>query len=180
MTSRSPRSPVRDVVLGGLFMGLALVLPVLFHFIGSGQVFLPMHIPVFLAGFTVSPWAATVVGLLSPLLSSVLTGMPPLSPPLAQGMMVELAVYGLATAWLYRYTHRVVLSWAVSAVLGRLAYGLFGALILPLFGLQGIPVLYPVTVGLVTGLPGIAIQAVLVPAVVYFTQRAKPSVGRRG
>jgi hypothetical protein len=95
-------------------------------------------------------------------------------------MMVELAVYGLATAWLYRYTHRVVLSWALSAVLGRLAYGLFGALILPLFGFQGIPVLYPVTVGLVTGLPGIAIQAVLVPAVVYFTQRAKPSVGRRG
>jgi predicted membrane protein len=174
VTSIPPRSPVRDVVLGGLFIGLALVLPMLFHSIGAGPVFLPMHIPVFLAGFAVSPWAAISVGLLSPLLSSVLTGMPPLAPPIAQGMMVELAVYGLATAWLYRYTRRVVLSWAVSAVLGRLAYGLFGALILPLFGFKGVPLLYPVSVGLITGLPGIAVQAVLVPVVVYATQRVKP------
>lgn len=183
--TRSPRSPVYDLVLGGLFIALALVLPMVFHLIGAGPVFLPMHIPVFLAGFTVTPWVAAIVGLVAPLLSALLTGMPPLSPPIAQGMMIELAVYGLATALLYRATRRIFLSWALAAVSGRLAYGLAGAFILPLFGFKGIPVFYPLTAGLVTGLPGLALQAVLVPSAVYVIERvtaraAAPACSKEG
>lgn len=168
---RRARPPVYDLVLGGLYLALALVLPMVFHLVGAGPVFLPMHIPVFLAGFTVSPGTAAFVGLAAPLLGSVLTGMPPLSPPVAQGMAFELAVYGLVTALLYRATRRIYLSWAVAAVAGRLSYGLAGALVLPLFGFEGIPVFYPLTAGLVTGLPGLALQAVLVPSVVYVVER---------
>ncbi|MCL6580098.1 MAG: ECF transporter S component [Firmicutes bacterium] len=161
----------RDVVLGGLFLALALVLPTVFHLFGAGKVFLPMHIPIFLAGFMVTPWVAGVVGLVAPLLSSVLTGMPPLSPPVAQVMAAELAVYGLATAFLYRATRRVILSWILAAFAGRLAAGLAGAGVLPLLGLQGTPLLYPLTTAVVAGLPGLALQAVLVPGVVYLVQR---------
>jgi len=167
---KRPVSP-RDVVLGGLFLALALVLPTVFHLFGAGQVFLPMHIPIFLAGFMVTPWVAAVVGFVAPLLSSVLTGMPPFSPPVAQVMAAELAVYGLTTALLYRATRRVVLSWVLAALAGRLGAGLVGAGVLPLLGFQGTPLLYPLTAAVVTGLPGLALQAVLVPGVVYLVQR---------
>lgn len=171
MPNRLSRRPVYDLVLGGLFLALALAFPAVFHLVGLGPVFLPMHIPVFLAGFAVAPWMAALVGLLSPLLSAVLTGMPPLSPPIAQGMMFELAVYGFVTSLLYRATRRVFPSWLGAAVAGRLAYGLAGAFVLPLFGFVGIPLLYPLTAGLVSGLPGLALQAVVVPAVVYLVGR---------
>lgn len=170
--TRPPRLAVRDLALAGLFVALCLVLPLLFHLIGAGPVFLPMHIPVFLAGFLVSPLAAGLVGLFGPLLSSLVTGMPPLSPPMAQTMMLELAVYGAVTALVHRGTRRLYVSWAVAAVAGRLAAGLAGALLLPLFGFTGVPPLYPLTTGLVTGLPGLALQALFVPPVVYALERA--------
>jgi len=175
--NRSHRSAGRDWILGGLFVALALVLPIAFHALGVGSVFLPMHIPVFLAGFFVSPLVATVVGFVSPLLSSVLTGMPPLSPPVAQSMVFELAVYGLVTALVYRASRRLYLSWAAAAVAGRLTAGLVGAFFLPLFGFKAVPLFYPLTAGLVTGLPGLVLQALFVPPVVYLLQRATGRVG---
>lgn len=167
-------SRVRDIVLGGLFVALALVLPVFFHAFGLGAALLPMHIPVFLAGFFVSPWAAAVIGMVSPMLSATLTGMPPLSPPIAQAMTFELGVYGLVTSLAYRATGRVLVSWAVAAVSGRLASGIAGAVILPLFGFTGVPFLYPLSAGVVAGLPGLALQAVLVPGIIYLVNRVLP------
>ena len=170
--SRSlPSSPARDLVLGGLFIALALVLPMAFHLLGAGKAFSPMHIPVFLAAFTTVPWVAVLVGLTVPLLSSLLTGMPPLSPPIAQGMVFELACYALVTALVYRATRRIYLSWAAGALAGRLVLGLFGAAVLPLFGFASVPLFYPLTAGLVSGLPGLAVQAVLVPPIIYAVER---------
>ncbi len=171
-SSRSlPPSPARDLVLGGFFIALALVLPMAFHLLGAGTTFSPMHIPVFLAAFTTVPWVAVLVGLTVPLLSSLLTGMPPLSPPVAQGMVFELAFYALVTALVYRATRRIYLSWAAGAIAGRLVLGLFGAAVLPLFGFASVPLFYPLTAGLVSGLPGLAVQAVLVPTIVYAVER---------
>ena len=53
----------------------------LFHLAGGmGVVFLPMHLPVLLAGFFLGPRFGLLVGIITPLLSSLLTGMPPLLP----------------------------------------------------------------------------------------------------
>ncbi len=170
--TRTPRLAVRDLVLASIFVALALVLPMAFHLVGIGPVFLPMHIPVFLAGFFVSPLTAGLVGFVSPLLNALLTGMPPFSPPVAQSMVFELAVYGVVTSLVYRGTRRLYLSWAAAAVAGRLTAGLVGALLLPLLGFKGVPLLYPLGAGLVTGLPGLAAQALFVPPVVYVLERA--------
>jgi len=78
-----------QLLTGGLFLALALGLPLAFHLVGLGSSFLPMFYPILLAGFLLDFQVAVLVGLLSPLLSAALTGMPPFYPPIAFIMMAE-------------------------------------------------------------------------------------------
>ncbi|MDP2870920.1 MAG: ECF transporter S component [Bacillota bacterium] len=168
-----PRTmPTRTLTLGALLLALGLALPALVHMVGMGRVLLPMHLPILLAGFVVGPGMAALLGVVTPLLSAVLTGMPALIPPVAQAMAVELAVYGFVTGVLYRHTRWHVIPCLVAAmVTGRLGYGVIGFLVLPLLGLPQVALFYPLTYALVTGLPGIASQLVLVPGLVYLVER---------
>lgn len=166
---------MRNLTRGALFLALGVVLPMAFHMAGGpsvGRVFLPMHIPVLLCGFFCGPGTGFLVGTITPLLSGMLTGMPPFMPPTAQVMMWELGTYGLLTGLLY---HRARLgvypALLVAMVSGRLVYGLLGYFVLPMFGLKQVPLLYPLTYGLVTALPGIATQLVVVPLTVLAVTR---------
>jgi hypothetical protein len=174
---------VRELAHGAVFIALGIVIPMFFHAVGAGKVFLPMHVPVLLAGFFVGPVIGGIVGFLTPLLSAILTGMPPLIPPTAQAMMVELTVYGFLSGLLYRALKQNVIVALVSAMIGgRLVYGALGAYLLPLFGLDSVPVLYPLTAGIVASLPGVVLQLVFVPGVVYLyekTMKAKAEAPRR-
>lgn len=165
----------RMITMGALFIAAGLLLPITFHAAGLGRAFLPMHIPVLLAGFFTGPAVGALVGAVTPLLSSVFTGMPPVMPPTAQVMFFELAAYGAVTGFLYRRLGLGVYPSLVIAMLaGRMVHGIAAYLMFPLFGLS-IPLLYPLTAGLVTGLPGIAVQLVLIPAVVYLLSRHRGS-----
>lgn len=179
------RNKTRDLVLSGLMLAIGILLPIVFHAFGAaaGQVFLPMHIPVLLAGFFLAPGYAAVVGVLTPLLSSVLTGMPPLYP-MAALMAVELCVYALAGSLTYRWLSgkdwqrvaSIVVSLIVAMAAGRVASGLGVWALVGLFGVQmASPVAY-ITGGIGTGLPGIVIQIILIPSVVM----AVTAIGRRG
>ena len=164
---------IREIVMGGFFIALGVVMPMAFHALNLGKVFLPMHIPVLLSGFFAGPIIGLLVGLITPLLSSVLTGMPPFMPPIAQGMMAELATYGFLTGFLYRHFKlNSVLSLIGAVFFGRLIYGLFGAFMFPIFGLEGISPIYPITGGIITGLPGIILQFAIVPPTVYFIEKS--------
>lgn len=163
---------LRDLTRGALFVALGILLPIAFHAVGLGKVFLPMHIPVLLAGFFCGPSVGLLVGMITPLLSGLLTGMPPFVPPVAQAMVFELGVYGLFTGWLYgRWRLGVYPSLLVAMVAGRLVYGFLGYLILPLFGLKRIPLLAPLTLAFGESLPGVVLQLVLVPLVVSLVER---------
>lgn len=163
----------RDLTLGALFIALGVLLPVFFHMVGLGKVFLPMHLPVLLAGFFCGPAVGLSVGAVTPLLSAVTTGMPPLMPPIAQLMAVELAVYGFLTGWLYRR-----LRWGVypallaSMLAGRLAYGLSAYFLMPLVGLQRVPVWAPLAYAVGESLPGVVVQLIVVPLVVGLVERS--------
>ncbi len=50
---------------------------------------MPMFFPLALAGFLVAPPLAMITGVAAPLLSALLTGMPPFYPPIAFIMMAE-------------------------------------------------------------------------------------------
>lgn len=163
---------VRNLTRGALFVALGILLPIAFHAVGMGKVFLPMHIPVLLGGFFCGPVVAMLVGMITPLLSAVLTGMPPLMPPVAQGMVFELGVYGLLTGVLYeRLRLGVYPSLLVAMAAGRLVYGFLGYLVLPLFGLKQVPLLAPLMLAVGESLPGVVLQLVLIPLVVGAIER---------
>lgn len=150
----------RQLTRGATLLALALVIPFAFHAIGGsglGKILLPMHLPVLIAGFLCGPIAGLFVGILAPLLSSIFTGMSPMMPPVAQMMVFELGLYGFLTGVLSRTRLGVYPTLIMAMAGGRLLYGFLGFFILPLFGLNQVPLFYPLTYGLVTGLPGIVV-----------------------
>jgi len=86
-------------------MAAALVLPLVFHALGLGSEFLPMFPPIIMAGCLTALPVGLTVGILSPLVSAVLTGMPPFFPPIAWIMAIEGAVMVLTARWLTEKVH---------------------------------------------------------------------------
>jgi predicted membrane protein len=67
----------RSLAVAGLLVAMAVTLPLAAHVIKvGGPVLLPMHIPIFLAGLLLSPGLAVLVGVLSPIVSFLLTECP--------------------------------------------------------------------------------------------------------
>lgn len=160
----------RDLTLGGLFGALAIVLPIVFHAVGMGKVFLPMYLPILAMGLLASWRTAALVGLLAPLISALLTGMPPLAPPIALIMMAELAALGLVAS----LARSVGLGIWPAAVLGLLAARAVGVFALLTIGRalgygQG---LYEFAIaGFIASWPGVALQLTVVPGAVYLIER---------
>lgn len=161
----------KDITLTALFITLGVTLPIVFHQIAlAGRVFSPMHIPVFLAGIFVGPISGLIVGLVCPVLSFLLTGMPP--PYAVPLMSLELPVYGVTIGILIRVIKYPVISLLLAMILGRLAFALglflFGMFLSLPYGPEAF-----IKVSVITGLPGIAIQLILIPLLVEAVQLAK-------
>ena len=78
-----------------------------------------MHIPVFIGGILLAPELAILVGFLTPLLSSLLTGMPILFP-IAIIMMFELGTYGFIVSKLTRkYKLTIIITIIIAMICGR-------------------------------------------------------------
>ena len=167
-------SNTKRIVLSSACVALCVVLPMAFHsFPNGGSVFLPMHIPVLLCGMMCSWPYGLVCGLLGPLLSSIITSMPPAA--MLPSMMVECAAYGCISGAMMLLVRTkkpyldLYISMVTAMVAGRFIAGVAKALILA----PGTPMFAWVTTSLVTGLPGIVIQLVLLPTLVYALTRAK-------
>lgn len=166
-------TPVKRLVFTAACVALCVVLPLAFHTIpNAGTVFLPMHIPVLLCGLVCGWPYGFICGLLGPFLSSF-TGMPPLA--VLPGMMVECGVYGMASGLGMKYVRTgkaaadLYISMGVAMILGRVVSGLAKALIFA----PGTPAFAWVTTSLVTGIPGIVIQLVLMPLLIAALVKAK-------
>ncbi len=164
----------KRIVLSSACVALCVVLPMAFHsFPNGGSVFLPMHIPVLLCGMMCSWPYGLICGLLGPLLSSIITSMPPTA--MLPSMMVECAAYGCVSGVMMLLVRTkkpyldLYISMVTAMVAGRFIAGVAKALILA----PGTPMFAWVTTSLVTGLPGIVIQLVLLPTLVYALTRAK-------
>lgn len=168
-------STVKKSIFTAVCVALCIVLPMAFHGIANaGSILLPMHIPVLLCGMICGWPFGLICGLLGPLLSSLITGMPPAA--YLPGMMIELAVYGLITGFLMEYIHTGKLavdsyiSLISAMVVGRIVAGGAKAL---LFASGQYSVAAWVTGYFITGLPGIIIQLVLVPAVYFALEKSR-------
>ena len=165
---------VKNLVTTAMCIALCVVLPMAFHMIpNAGSVISPMHIPVLVCGLVCGWQYGLVCGLVGPLLSSILTGMPPIA--ILPAMMVELAVYGICTGIMIKLVNTgklyadLYISLIVAMLAGRIIGGLSRALI---FARGEYSIKAWATGYFVTSLPGIIIQLIFIPAIVFALYKA--------
>ena len=154
------------LILTSLFIACGLLLPLAFHTFGmGGRTFLPMHLPVFMGGMLLGSFPGFIIGALTPLLSCLLTGMPPLSPSLPM-MIVELALFGLVAGFMYHEKHQNIYLSLVSAMIaGRLGAAFVLMLFSDMLGIHLHPLTY-VAATFMTGIAGVIFQLVFIPILV--------------
>lgn len=176
MQSTRTKKTLWNLVLSAMFLALGIVLP---FFTGQipqvGQMLLPMHIPVLLCGLICGWQYGAAVGLVTPLLRSVLFTAPPMYPA-AVAMAFELAAYGSIAGFLYarsRWQCVVALyrSLLIAMVGGRVVWGMVRVV---LAGMSGSAFTWQMFLSgaLLTAIPGIALQLVFIPAVMVALDRA--------
>ena len=168
----------RYITWCAVFCALGALLPQAFHIFGAaaGQVLLPMHIPAMLAGFLLGPAAGFLTGVISPVLSNLITGgtMPILIK--VPFMMLEVGAYGaFCGLFSQKIFTRFRLPEPIPTVLTVLAAQIVGRavnLLCTWFAVQALGVTHPaVSVGAAVasigaGLPGIVIQLLFIPVLV--------------
>lgn len=171
------RFKTKDLVMASALLALGIVLPLVVHMTGiNGVMFLPMHIPVLIGGLMIGPYSGLIIGILSPILNHFLTGMPPV--PTLWMMLVELPIYGLVSAYLYRKVKMTLLpSLILSMIMGRI-----GSAAMALFLAKGLGFPMPPMGVYVKGitlmaLPGIAIQIILIPIIVRAYEKSQNPSG---
>ena len=167
---------VKRTTLCALFIALCYVLPIAFHAVGAGSILSPMHLPVLMCGLICGSGYGALCGIIGPVLSHLLGGMPPL--PMLVRMVPELCVYGLVGGITMKYirTGRAAADVYISLVITMIAGRIVGGIATAIF--------YTVTSGVysialwatsyfVEGLPGIVAHLILVPVLVLTLQKAR-------
>lgn len=166
------------MVVSAAMAALALVLPAAFHAVGLGSQFLPMLLPLLINGFLSTPFWAVLAALAAPPVSGLLTGMPPLYPPMAAVVALEGATLAGVAGLVWRLTRPRLWPALVAAVAGgRLVAVVLSWGLAELFDLPGAVAGWAV---LLHGLPGVALQLVVTPVVVRYAQaRGGPLFGEQ-
>ena len=165
------KTSTQKTVLAGLFTALGLILPIAFHtFSISGSIFLPMHIPVLLTGLVCGWNYGLIAGIIVPILSSIMTGMPPIYP-VAIAMAFELATYGTVIGLVSKKTNAFI-SLVVAMLSGRAVLGIANVVLLGMTGKNYALSMF-ISGAFVTALPGIIIQLILVPSIYGLLQKSK-------
>jgi len=163
----------REFAYCGLFGAVALLLPVLFHLIHLGHIFMPMYLPLVTLAFFVRPGPAALTALVVPLLSGAATGMPPFYPPVAPAMSVELALMammiGILRFWFARAHVLIVLIPVL--VIGRVVSA---GLLYLVARYMGLPATFVAGISLLSGWPGIMLMLFAIPAIVRLSKGHVP------
>ena len=168
-------SNVKQSIITAICIALCVVLPQFFHaFPQGGPIYLPLHIPILLCGLMCNWPYGLLCGILGPLLSSLITGMPTMAS-LPAGL-VEMGLYGLIASIMMRLVHTkntyadLYISLGVAMLAGRVAAGIANALIFSrgsfTFAAWGISYF-------ATGVPGIIIQLIIIPSIVFALMNAR-------
>ena len=162
-------SNVTKSIITAVCIALCYVIPLMFHGIqNAGNIFCPMHIPVFICGLICGWQYGLLCGIAGPALSSALSGMPPVA--VLPSMMVELAAYGTAAGLMMKLVRTkstyadLYISLIVAIVCGRVLAGLAKALI---FARGSYSMSAWIAGSVVTSWPGTVIQLVFIPTIVF-------------
>lgn len=166
----------KKLTLAAMFFAIGLILPLFIAQIPTiGQMLLPMHIPVLLCGLIVGWEYGLAVGFFLPLVRSIFFGMPAMFPN-AVSMAFELATYGFVSGVVYRrvqHTLSMMFATLLSAmVAGRLVWGAVRFILAGLTG-SSFPFSAFLSGALLTAVPGILAQLILIPLIVNALTKAK-------
>lgn len=153
---------------GILLIAAAVLFPQIIHVIGKwshsgnmlGTIILPMHFAVLISGLILGPIAGGMIGVFSPLVSYLLTGMPAVDQLLL--MSIELAVYGISCGLISKKKLPIAVKIMIAQICGRIVKFLIAFLItltLPDISID----LGKLAATFLTGLPGIVMQILLIP-----------------
>lgn len=153
----------------------AVVLPQAAHLLGAalgagsgvGEMFLPMHLPVLFIGALMGPWAGLVTGILSPLASHVLTGMP--VSAMLPFLVIELGVYGFTAGWMKNKLCKPIVRVFAAQVAGRAARTL--AMVGAFYLLGSSLPLHASWTYITAGVWGIVIQLLVLPVLLTLVEK---------
>ena len=145
----------------------AVALPQIAHIIGAyagfgssvGETFLPMHLPVILAGFVGGPVVGAVAGALAPVISFGLTGMP--TAVALPFIVIEVFAYGLVSGMLSKVRLNSFFKILAVQLSGRVMRIAAVAVATAVFGFEGMTVT-AVLSSMALGVAGIIIQLIAV------------------
>lgn len=166
----------KNLTLSALFLALGLVLPFVTGQIPQvGNLLLPMHIPVLLCGLICGWQYGGAVGFVLPLLRSMWLGAP--AAVIAVPMAFELAGYGALAGAMYGKSRWKCVKALYRCLIATMVGGrlIWGGAAWAMFGLAG----KPFTLGLfltstvLSAIPGIVLQLILIPAVMVALDKAK-------
>ncbi len=159
----------KRLLITSMFIAIGIILPSIFHnFNMAGNIFLPMHIPILICAIICGEKYGGICGLVVPILSSFLTGMPPIFP-VAIIMSLELGCYGLILGILLK-RRSIMVSLIVTLLIGRIVSCIANFVILGV--VQNTFAFSAFIIGtFITALPGIIIQLILIPILYNFFKR---------
>lgn len=165
----------RELAYGGIFGAAALLLPVLFHVVHLGHVFMPMYLPLVALAFFAEIRVSCLTALIVPVLSGAVTGMPPFYPPVAPVMSVELAFMAVLIVGLRKTCARLPV-WLVLAVALTAGRGVSTGLLFGIAKVISLPAGYVAGLSLLSGWPGIVLMMVVIPPLVRLAGQGRAPV----
>jgi len=163
-------SNTKKLCIAAICVALCYVLPLILHAVGGGKLFSPMHFPVLLCGLICGPLYGGLCGIIGPVISSLLGGMPAAHQLIS--MVPELVFYGLISGLLFKFVRtksiyaNLYISLIPAMLAGRIAGGIAKAFVF-LSDAQAYSVSLWASSYLIGTLPGIIAQLILIPALVF-------------
>lgn len=155
----------------------AVALPQFVHTLGLamgsqsalGELLLPMHLPIMLVGLLAGPYVGLIAGVLAPMISFALTGMP--GEAMLPFITIEVAVYGLSMGLMRNNSMHTFVKVLIAQITGRVVRAV--AILIAVFVL-GNTMVKPAVIltSIRAGWAGILLQWALIVAVVYFVKKA--------
>ena len=168
-------SKTKRIVFSGLCIAAGVALPMAFHAIpGSGAIFLPMHIPVLLCGLVCGWQYGLACGIVTPIISFLITGMP--AAAILPGMTCELVLYGFISGFMIKHINikkqlpKIYTALIAAMLAGRIGSGILNMLI---FNAGRYSIEMWVTAAFITSLPGIAIQIIVIPFFIVLLKQTR-------
>lgn len=175
--NQNTKLTIKRMCISAMCLALCVVLPMAFHAIpNGGSLFSPMHLPVMIAGLACGPYFGLLVAVFGPFLSYIVTSMPGLS--YLPSMIIECAFYGMIPyimLKLFKFK-KIYLTLYISLFIGMVCGKIAGGLVQTAINLKGgnpysLKIWF--TSYIVGCWPGMLIQIVLVPNLIFFLMKLK-------